>query len=85
MNEGYDNNRTGIISRNERKELDWHPDIKGQCEIDGVEYWIDGRKRERKDGTGSFYSLKFTPKNEAPKAAPKPAGKAELPDDDIPF
>ena len=80
----YDNNMTGIVSRNDRKEKDTHPDIKGQCEIDNVEYWISGWKRERKDGTGIFYSLKFTPKDEAPKSAPKPAAK-DLPEDDIPF
>jgi hypothetical protein len=82
----YDNNLTGIVSKNDRKEQPNHPDIKGQCEIDGTQYWISGWRKERKDGTGSFYSLSFKAKDEpTAKPAPKPAAKAELHDDDIPF
>lgn len=63
----YDNNMRGIVSKNDRKERDSHPDIKGQCEIDGRQFWISGWRKERKDGTGSFYSLSFEPKdNQAP-------------------
>ena len=78
----YDNNLTGIISKNERKETDKHPDIKGHCEINGTDYWIDGWLRERKDGSGRFYSLRFKPKDQPP--AVKPAAP-DFPDDDIPF
>lgn len=79
----YDNNLTGIISRNDKKETDQHPDIRGNCEIDGVQYWISGWRRERKDGGGSFYSLKFKPKD-AP-AKPAPSREPGSDDDDIPF
>jgi len=77
----YDNNLTGIISRNDKRETDQHPDIRGNCEIDGVQYWISGWRRERKDGGGSFYSLKFKPKD----APAKPAREPGSDDDDIPF
>lgn len=85
----YDNNLTGIVSKNERKEKDTHPDIRGKCEIDGVHYWIDGWRKERNDGTGSFYSLKFKAKDApaaqpAPKRAPAPA-MDDLDDSSIPF
>jgi hypothetical protein len=90
----YDNTNKGIISKNTRKESENHPDIKGQINIDGVEFWLDGWLKQKNDGTGSFYSLSVKPKN-APaatkpvqKAAPKPApassGFDDL-DDDIPF
>jgi hypothetical protein len=80
----YDNNLSGIISRNTRKETEQHADIRGECEINGVHFWIDGWKRERKDGTGSFYSLKFKPKDAAPakpqpKSQPMPADDDEIP------
>lgn len=87
----YDNNMSGIISRNERKETDKHPDIKGQCEIDGVQYWIDGWSKTRNSDGGKFYSLKFKPKQQAAapaKAAPaKAAPPADPWDDgsDLPF
>jgi hypothetical protein len=58
----FDNNLTGIISANTRKEKDTHPDINGECEINGTKYWINGWKTVRKDGRGSFYKLRFKPK-----------------------
>jgi RNA-splicing ligase RtcB len=70
----YDNTNRGIISKNTRKESENHPDIKGQINIDGVEYWLDGWMKQKNDGSGSFYSLSVKPKN-APTAA-KPAQKA---------
>lgn len=89
----HDNNMTGIVSKNDRKTDDKHPDIKGQCEIDGVQYWLDGWAKTRKSDGGKFYSLRFKRKDAAaPKpAAAKPAsvpatasGFADV-DDDIPF
>jgi hypothetical protein len=71
----YDNTNKGIISKNTRKELDTHPDIRGQINIDGVEFWLDGWLKQRTDGSGSFYSLSVKPKN-APAAPAKPAQKA---------
>lgn len=82
----YDNNMSGIISRNERKETDKHPDIKGQCEIDGVQYWIDGWSKTRNSDGGKFYSLKFKPKQQAAapaKASPAPAKAAPSGFDDL--
>jgi hypothetical protein len=90
----YDNNLTGLISKNERKTDDKHPDINGQCEIDGVQYWVDGWQKTRNSDGGKFYSLKFKRKDAppqkkpAPKAQPKaaPAGSGfDDMDDSIPF
>ena len=76
----YDKNLTGIISKNERKESETHPDIKGSCEIDGVHYWMDGWAKTRNSDGGKFYSLKFKRKDAKPSA--KPAAKVVLFDDD---
>jgi len=62
-----DRNNSGTLARNDRKTLDRHPDIRGQCVIDGRAYWIAGWKRENAGGV--FYSLAFTPKD-APKEQP---------------
>ena len=78
----YDTNLTGIISRNETKTAETHPDIKGQCEINGVQYWVDGWARTRKSDGGKFYSLKFKPKDAA-KPAPKPPAKPSSGFDDF--
>jgi len=88
MSAQYDNNNTGIISKNLRKETDAHPDVKGQLTIDGVEYWLDGWQRQRNDGTGTFYSLRVKRKDApaaAPKPAQKPAPRRTQEDEDIPF
>lgn len=89
----YDNNLSGILSKNDRKEKDSHPDIRGECEIDGNKYWISGWKKVRKDNSGSFYSLKFQAKEEARstrapvKAAAKPTRGSGFDDmqDDVPW
>ena len=89
----YDNNLTGIISKNERKTDDKHPDIKGQCEIEGVQYWVDGWAKTRNSDGGKFYSLRFKRKDAQPQQKPAPAAKPaqrqgsgfEDMEDDIPF
>jgi uncharacterized protein (DUF736 family) len=83
----FDNTNRGIISRNDRKETEKHPDFKGQINVGGVEYWLDGWTQKRKDGTGSFLSLSIKPKQAAAAPAPaaRPAAKAVDLEDDIPF
>lgn len=86
MSQQYDNELRGLIGKNDRKEQDSHPDIKGDCQINGQAYWISGWRKERKDGTGSFYSLSFKAKDAQPQPAAKPAPKrAADVDEDIPF
>lgn len=89
----YDNNLTGIISKNDRKTDEKHPDIKGQCEIDGVAYWIDGWAKTRKTDGGKFYSLRFKQKDAKPsqdaakarQTAPSVGSGFEDLDSDLPF
>jgi hypothetical protein len=64
MAKKYDNNLRGIISVNDRKEKNTHPDYKGTCEINNQEYWISGWIKERKDGSGKFLSLNFEAKDQ---------------------
>ena len=88
MTQQYDNTNRGIISKNTRKELDTHPDIRGQINVAGVDYWVDGWLKQRTDGTGSFYSLSVKPKDAQPAAKPaqtaRPTQAADM-DSDIPF
>jgi hypothetical protein len=73
---------SGTVSKNDRKEKDTHPDIRGQATINGVAYWIDGW--QKKNDRGTFYSLSFKPKDQpAPQQQAKPTATAL--DDDIPF
>lgn len=81
----YDNTNRGILSRNDRKTADTHPDFTGSLNVNGVEMWMDGYTQKTKDGSRSFLSIKVKPKD-APKAAPA-RQQASGPNDadDFPF
>lgn len=83
----YDNTNSGILSRNERKEKDTHPDFTGQINVEGVDYWLSGWIKERRDGSGKFFSLSVRRKEErASQGRRGPASPAAQDfDDDIPF
>lgn len=72
----YDN--SGILSRNDYKKEDKHPDYKGDATIDGKKVVIAGWIRERKDGSGKYMSLKFS----EPKDSPKPSAAST---EEVPF
>ena len=77
---------SGTLSRNDRKSQPNHPDHRGSCIIDGVEYWISAWVKDGRNG--KFFSLAFQPKDEAPQQSrPQQRQQAPLPDldDDIPF
>lgn len=88
----YDNTNRGTIAKNTRKTEDSHPDIAGQINVDGKDYWINGwQKTNSRDGS-KFYSLSVKPK-EARQEQPEQAARrtaANPPDfggndDGIPF
>lgn len=85
MSQDYDNNLRGVLFKNDRKEKDSHPDYKGSCEVEGVEFWISAWIKEGQKG--KFMSLSFTPKEEAAPAPPPPRQQQRRSnrDDDIPF
>lgn len=85
---------SGAISRNDRKEQDKHPDFKGDCMVNGQEYWLSAWIKEGKGKDGKprkFFSLAFTAKEDKPQQRSGGGGKPSYPqrgrveDDDIPF
>lgn len=93
----YDTTNTGILSKNDRKEKDTHPDHKGQINVNGVEYWLSAWIKTRNDGSGKFFSLSVTPKDAQPqqrqqtqrptaaRQAPAKTGSGFEDMDDVPF
>lgn len=65
----FDNNLRGVLFKNDRKEKDSHPDYKGQCEIDGADYWISAWIKT--GAKGKFMSLAFTAKEQPNNPPPR--------------
>lgn len=59
----YDNNLSGALFKNDKKETEKHPDYRGSCEIDGTQYWVSSWLNESKNGR-KYLSLKFSAKDE---------------------
>ena len=84
---------TGILSKNDRKEKDSHPEYTGTARIEGVDYWISAWVKTKKDGSGKFFSFSFRQKDQAIPRANRsphnPGGRQPGEDDDfgdlIPF
>jgi len=73
----YDN--SGTLGKNNRKEEPQHSDMNGKGLIDGVEYWINGWRKE--GSSGPFISLSF--RKVEPRKTPKkdkPEGEVEVDD-----
>lgn len=62
MAEERDFTNSGILFNNEEKRSDKSPDLTGNINVDGVEYWLSGWRREGKKG--KFLSLKIKPKQQ---------------------
>lgn len=56
----YDNDMSGALFKNNKKEKPTHPDYTVKCEISGFEFWISAWIKEGKDG--KFMSLAFKEK-----------------------
>lgn len=79
----YDNTNSGILSRNDKGDNEKRPDMRGQINIEGKEYWLSGWTRE--GNKGRFLSLKAEPKDKnKPNQQAPTSGVADL-DDDIPW
>jgi uncharacterized protein (DUF736 family) len=82
----YDKTNTGILSRNDRKEKDTHPDFRGSINIEGREFWLSGWVKAKKDGSSKFFSLSVKLKDEQAKpATAKPTGSGFDDSLDVPF
>jgi hypothetical protein len=69
---------SGSLFKNDRKTAANQPDYRGDCLIDGQQYWVSGWI---KDGArGKWMSLAFTSK----EAKPAPTAP-DLNDEDVPF
>jgi hypothetical protein len=69
----YDNNNQGALFKNDKEGNPKWPDYTGQCEVDGIEYWLSCWVKESKGGK-KYMSLSFTPKDKEREEKPAPQG-----------
>lgn len=85
MAQQYDNNNTGMLHRNHRREDgSKQPDMTGFINIEGVEYWVSGWTRDTprggkldQAGVTKFVSLAVKPKEEASSQRGSDRGRDE--------
>lgn len=95
----YDNNMSGVLFKHDKNGNNKAPDYKGNCEIDNVEMWMSAWIKKSKDGSKTFMSFSFEPKDGQVLHSERGAtATAEVPidtgdfepggmaaDDDVPF
>lgn len=71
----FDNRNRGSIWKNDRKEMDSHPDFTGTLNVEGVEYWVSAwRRKEGASDKAPALSFSIKPK-EAKSARSMPKAK----------
>jgi len=84
----YDNELRGVLFKNDKKERDNQPDYKGNCEINGIQFWLSAWIKTTQNAGNKYMSLSFTPKERTEKTQPQKNQNSNNPnyaDDDIPF
>jgi len=62
----YDNEKSGVLFKNDKEGNEKRPDYKGSIQIEGTEYWLSAWIRDGKKG--KFMSLKAEAKKSASEA-----------------
>jgi hypothetical protein len=60
----YDNAMRGVLFDNKDARNKNDPDLRGSCEVDGVEYWVAAWWKKSDKVDGDFLSMAFTLKEE---------------------
>ena len=63
MSKEYDNTNSGALFRNDRKEKETQPDLRGKINVDGKDFYISAWSKQS-DKAGKYMSLALTPVEE---------------------
>ena len=83
----YDNTNSGALFLAREKKSDRHPDMTGNLDVNGVEYYINAWTKVSKQGK-KFLSLSINPKQQVAQKAVQQAKQSVEPDFDdldLPF
>lgn len=84
----FDPEMKGTLGENLYRRNERDADMKGKCQINGVEFNISGWLKQGKNG--QFYSLSFTERTRdkvepGSRIITPPAPRNDIPDDEVPF
>jgi hypothetical protein len=54
---------SGVLFQNHKRTTDKHPNMKGQCRIEGFDYWVSAWTKLSEGSGEKFLSLSFQPKD----------------------
>lgn len=77
MSQKYDNTDKGVLYKNDRKDKDTQPDMKGSLNVGGKEFWVSGWFNQN-EKVGKYVKLALTEKEEKTSDAPAPAASAAI-------
>lgn len=80
----YDNTNRGAIFKNKRKEKETHPDLGGELNVDGKDYYLNVWKQTSKSGE-PYYSVSVKPKEPKEPKATKGEQSSQVVEEEIPF
>jgi hypothetical protein len=75
---------SGSLFKNDKRETDQQPTLKGSAMVGGIEYWVSAWVKVSKTGE-KWQSLAFTEKEKAVTAKPSQAAGGDPWDDDLSF
>lgn len=81
----YDNTNRGVLFKNDKKEKDIQPDLKGSINVNGVDYWLSGWTRRNEDGSFKLTSLSVQEKNDVSRDIVAEVSDEPINLNDIPF
>lgn len=70
---------SGVCFRNDKREKDTHPNYRGNCMVDGVEYWMDSWIKE--GAKGKFLTFSFKRKDASQSQSSNRQSKPSFHDD----
>lgn len=55
---------SGVLFKNDRREKETHPQLKGSINVEGRDYWLSAWTKKNDDGSFKLISLSLQPKEE---------------------
>lgn len=83
MTNTYDNTNRGTLFKNKNRKTEKSAEYTGSLNVEGKEYFLDAWVKEKKDGSGKFFSVSVKAKTQTQNTSSR--SLSDSLDDNIPF